>query len=140
MRTRKVVSALLGLLLAGIAATPAHAETVRSRQWHLEAMKADEAWKISTGKGVTVAVIDTGVAPIPELEGQVLPGKDFAPDGIAGDERTDYESHGTSMAAIIAANGKGPGGWAVPSGLLLACRSCRCVWICMAMAFPGIRP
>ncbi|WP_405980481.1 S8 family serine peptidase [Streptomyces sp. NBC_00158] len=117
MRTRKVVSALLGLLLAGIAATPAHAETVRSRQWHLEAMKADEAWKISTGKGVTVAVIDTGVAPIPELEGQVLPGKDFAPDGIAGDERTDYESHGTSMAAIIAANGKGPGGVGSAIGL-----------------------
>ncbi|EFL15444.1 secreted serine protease [Streptomyces sp. C] len=110
MRTRRVASALVGLVLAGVAATPAHADSVRSKQWHLDAMKADETWKISTGKGVTVAVIDTGVARIPELEGQVLPGRDFAPDTIAGDERTDYESHGTSMAAIIAANGKGPGG------------------------------
>ncbi|MFF2195187.1 S8 family serine peptidase [Streptomyces sp. NPDC058157] len=110
MRTRKVTSALVGLLLAGVAATPAHAETVRSKQWHLDAMKADDIWKISTGKGVTVAVIDTGVARIPELEGQVLPGKDFAPDTMEGDERTDYKNHGTGMAALIAGNGKGPGG------------------------------
>ncbi|MEU9037376.1 type VII secretion-associated serine protease mycosin [Streptomyces sp. NPDC048352] len=100
----------MGLLLVGVAITPAHAETVRSKQWHLDAMKADDMWKISTGKGVTVAVIDTGVARIPELEGQVLPGVDFAPDTIEGDERTDYEGHGTTMAAVIAGNGTGPGG------------------------------
>ncbi|MFJ8211841.1 S8 family serine peptidase [Streptomyces sp. NPDC096033] len=110
MRMWKATSALVGLLLAGVAATPAHAETVRSKQWHLNAMKADDIWKISTGKGVTVAVIDSGVARIPELEGQVLPGKDFAPDTIEGDERTDYKDHGTGMAAVIAGNGKGPGG------------------------------
>ncbi|MFB7057024.1 type VII secretion-associated serine protease mycosin [Streptomyces vinaceus] len=107
---RKATSALIGLLLAGVAATPAHAETVRSKQWHLDAMKADDIWKISTGKGVTVAVIDTGVARIPELEGQVLPGKNFAAESYKGDERTDYGNHGTAMAAIIAGNGKGPGG------------------------------
>ncbi|WP_328621348.1 type VII secretion-associated serine protease mycosin [Streptomyces sp. NBC_00354] len=107
---RKATSALVGLLLAGVAATPAHAETVRSKQWHLDAMKADDIWKISTGKGVTVAVIDTGVARIPELEGQVLPGKNFASESYKGDERTDYDNHGTGMAAIIAGNGKGPGG------------------------------
>ncbi|MFI8264821.1 type VII secretion-associated serine protease mycosin [Streptomyces sp. NPDC085665] len=107
---RKATSALVGLLLAGVAATPAQAETVRSKQWHLDAMKADDIWKISTGKGVTVAVIDTGVARIPELEGQVLPGKNFASESYKGDERTDYDNHGTGMAAIIAGNGKGPGG------------------------------
>ncbi|WP_327283647.1 type VII secretion-associated serine protease mycosin [Streptomyces sp. NBC_01205] len=110
MRMRKATSALVGLLLAGVAATPAHGETVRSKQWHLDAMKADDIWKISTGKGVTVAVIDTGVARIPELEGRVLPGKNFAAPSYEGDERTDYGHHGTSMAAIIAGNGKGPGG------------------------------
>ncbi|MFI1152486.1 type VII secretion-associated serine protease mycosin [Streptomyces sp. NPDC020817] len=117
MRMRKAAAALVGLLLAGVAATPAHAETVRSKQWHLDAMKADDIWKISTGKGVTVAVIDTGVARIPELEGQVLAGKNFAPESVAGDERTDYDNHGTTMAAIIAGNGKGPGGVASAFGL-----------------------
>ncbi|MGW1771526.1 type VII secretion-associated serine protease mycosin [Streptomyces sp. NPDC002104] len=72
-------------------------------------MKADEIWKISTGKGITVAVIDTGVGRIPELEGQVLPGKDLATEN-KGDERTDYGKHGTTMAALIAATGKHPSG------------------------------
>ncbi|MCX5013690.1 type VII secretion-associated serine protease mycosin [Streptomyces sp. NBC_00555] len=110
MRMRKATSALVGLLLAGVAATPAHAETIRSQQWHLDAMKADDIWKISTGKGITVAVIDSGVNHIPELEGQVLPGKDFEPDSTRGDERTDVASHGTTMAAIIAGTGKHPSG------------------------------
>ncbi|MFC6985057.1 S8 family serine peptidase [Streptomyces cirratus] len=106
----------MGLLLAGVAATPAQAQTIREQQWHLDAMKADDIWKISTGKGVTVAVIDSGVARIPELEGQLVSGRDFAPENIEGDEHTDYRNHGTSMAAIIAGNGKGVGGRIVRSG------------------------
>ncbi|WP_244330577.1 type VII secretion-associated serine protease mycosin [Streptomyces subrutilus] len=106
---RKATSALVGLLLAGVAATPAHADTIRSQQWHLDAMKADDMWKTSTGKGITVAVIDTGVNVIPELEGQVLSGAAF-PKGDGGDGRDDYDGHGTSMAAIIAGTGKHPSG------------------------------
>ncbi|MFK0202395.1 type VII secretion-associated serine protease mycosin [Streptomyces lavendulae] len=109
MRMRKATSALVGLLLAGVAATPAHAQTIREQQWHLDAMKADEIWKTSTGKGITVAVIDSGVERIPELDGQVLPGKDFA-EGYKGDERTGYNTHGTSMAALIAGSGRHPSG------------------------------
>lgn len=107
---RKATAALAGFLLAGVAATPAHAETVRSQQWHLTSMKAEDIWKTSTGKGVTVAVIDSGVNPLPELEGQVLPGKDYAPSSYEGDERTDWNNHGSSMAAIIAGTGKHPSG------------------------------
>ncbi|CAM5456927.1 type VII secretion-associated serine protease [Streptomyces avidinii] len=106
---RKATAALAGLLLAGVAATPAQAETIRAQQWHLTSMKADEIWNTSTGKGVTVAVIDSGVDRIPELEGQVLPGKDFA-TSYEGDERTDWDKHGTTMAALIAATGKHPSG------------------------------
>ncbi|MFG2993136.1 type VII secretion-associated serine protease mycosin [Streptomyces sp. NPDC048257] len=108
MRMRKVTSALVGFLLAGVAATPAHAATIRSQQWHLDAMKADEIWKTSTGKGITVAVIDDGVREIPELEGQLIPGKRFTPQG--GDGPTDQGSHGTGMAALIAGTGKHPSG------------------------------
>ncbi|MET9964309.1 type VII secretion-associated serine protease mycosin [Streptomyces sp. NPDC006326] len=107
----KTTSALVGLLLTGIAATPAHADTIRQKQWHLNAMKADDIWKISTGKGITVAVIDTGVNRVPELEGQVLPGKDFAgAEGYKEDERHDYDGHGTQMSALIAGTGKHPTG------------------------------
>ena len=109
-RRRFVAAASLGLLLVGSAAAPALAESARSTQWHLDAMHADEMWKVSKGKGVTVAVIDTGVdATHPDLKGQVLEGKDFTP-GQPGDERTDRDGHGTSMAGIIAGTGKGSGG------------------------------
>ncbi|MFE0578250.1 type VII secretion-associated serine protease mycosin [Streptomyces sp. NPDC058874] len=110
MHMRKVTAALVGLLLAGVAATPAQAETIRSRQWHLDAMKADEIWKIANGKGITVAVIDTGVNQIPELEGQVLPGKAFPFTDAEVGRDNDYFGHGTSMAALIGATGKHPSG------------------------------
>ncbi|MFC7303214.1 type VII secretion-associated serine protease mycosin [Streptomyces monticola] len=109
-RLGRGAAAALGLLLAGLAATPAHVGEVRDKQWHLDAMRADEMWKTSTGKGVTVAVIDSGVEESPmELRGQVLDGKDFAPHK-PGDEHTDYDGHGTGIAALIAGTGAGPGG------------------------------
>lgn len=109
-RRRIVVATSLGLLLVGSVAAPAQAESTRSMQWHLDAMQAEEMWKVSTGKGVTVAVIDSGVdATHPDLQGQVLAGKDFMSDA-SGDEGTDLEGHGTSMAGIIAGTGKMNGG------------------------------
>ncbi|MFE7773190.1 type VII secretion-associated serine protease mycosin [Streptomyces sp. NPDC057445] len=101
-------SALLAVLLVGVASAPAHADSIRSRQWHLSAMKADEMWKVSTGKGVTVAVIDSGVKAIPELEGQVLEGKSFSTQ--SDDARIDRNGHGTTMAAVIAGTGRHPKG------------------------------
>lgn len=48
-------------------------------QWYLKAMKAPEMWNASEGTGITVAVIDSGVTDIPELEGRTLPGASFMP-------------------------------------------------------------
>ncbi|MFI1797023.1 type VII secretion-associated serine protease mycosin [Streptomyces sp. NPDC020379] len=88
---------------------PAQAESVRSQQWHLDAMHADEMWQVSTGKGITVAVIDTGVDDtLPDLHGQVLEGKDFS--NQTGGAHTDVANHGTQMAVLIAGTGKRPGG------------------------------
>ncbi|MFI7338493.1 type VII secretion-associated serine protease mycosin [Streptomyces sp. NPDC050085] len=104
-------SAALGLLLVGTAAAvPAHADSFRAQQWHLDAMKADQMWRTSTGKGVLVAVIDTGVdADHPDLRGQVLPGEDLS-EGLSGDAHTDYDGHGTGIAGMIAGTGEGNGG------------------------------
>ncbi|WP_406450633.1 S8 family serine peptidase [Streptomyces sp. NBC_00876] len=76
-----------------------------SDQWHLTRMKAQEMWRTSTGKGVTVALIDTRVEAVPELSGRLLPGKDFR-KGATG-KRNDF---GTTAAAVIAGSGKGAGG------------------------------
>ncbi|WP_346346901.1 type VII secretion-associated serine protease mycosin [Streptomyces sp. MBT27] len=94
----------------GITAAPAVAESTREEQWFLDAMKAEQMWRTSTGKGTTVAVIDSGVDPAnPDLTGQVLPGKDFA-QGQPGDAHVDYEGHGTGMAGLIAGTGAANGG------------------------------
>lgn len=67
-------------------------------------------WKTSTGKGVTVAVVDTGVDPSnPDLQGRIVQGEDLAPDE-AGDETTDRNGHGTGMAGLIAGTGAYGGG------------------------------
>ncbi|MCA6095050.1 type VII secretion-associated serine protease mycosin [Streptomyces sp. SCA3-4] len=72
-------------------------------------MRAEEMWQKSTGAGVTVAVIDTGVdSGFPDIQGQVLPGKDFS--GVTGDAQSDYDGHGTDMAVLIAGTGRGNGG------------------------------
>ncbi|MEU2876947.1 type VII secretion-associated serine protease mycosin [Streptomyces sp. NPDC007070] len=113
--TRRVLrsalaSAVLSLLSVVLVESPAHAESTREQQWFLDAMQAEQMWQTSTGKGVTVAVIDSGVDPgNPDLKGRVLPGKDLAPDE-AGDEHTDYEGHGTGMAGLIAGTGAYGGG------------------------------
>jgi type VII secretion-associated serine protease mycosin len=109
-RRRAVASTVLGLLLVGTAASPAWADSVRDRQWHLDAMKAEQMWKTSTGKGMTVAVIDSGVDwTNGDLKGQVLPGKDYAL-ADPGDQHTDLDGHGTAMAGLIAGTGKSGGG------------------------------
>jgi type VII secretion-associated serine protease mycosin len=109
VRRSRAVSAVLGMLLVGIATTPAHAESVREQQWHLDAMYAEDMWRISKGEGVTVAVIDSGVDDrLPDLQGQVLQGLDLSKQ--PGDENSDYEGHGSGMAAMIAGTGKRPGG------------------------------
>ncbi|MGF1235789.1 type VII secretion-associated serine protease mycosin [Streptomyces sp. 2-6] len=108
---RAAASAAVGLLLVGGTATQAHADSTRSQQWFLDAMHAEEMWRTSTGEGITVAVIDTGVDPTnPDLKGRVLDGKDLAPAERAGDEHTDYEGHGTGMAGLIAGTGAYGGG------------------------------
>ena len=100
-----VASAVLGLLLVGATGVPAHAGSTRQQQWFLDAMKAEQMWRTSTGEGVTVAVIDSGVdQDNPDLKGRILSGKDFATDQ-AGDEHTDYDGHGTGMAGLIAGTG-----------------------------------
>lgn len=109
MRALRLVggAVVAGALLFG-AALPASADQIRDNQWPLKAFDAERVWKVSTGKGVTVALLDSAVnGDHPDLKGNVLPGKDVENRGPANQEAG--EDHGTSMASIIAAHGHGAG-------------------------------
>ncbi|WUH90589.1 type VII secretion-associated serine protease mycosin [Streptomyces sp. NBC_00433] len=103
------VVATSGALMLSIGALPAQGQTVRQLQWHVDAMRLPEAWKISKGAGITVAVIDTGVdRSIPDLKGQVLDGKSFTyPVDSPYDDKI---GHGTGMSSLIAGTGASEGG------------------------------
>src|SRR2546430_3879195 len=69
----------------------------------IEAVDADQAWSGATGRGVTVALMDTGIAQHPDLEGSVLARLDFVGDGAT---LLDPSGHGTFVAGLIAAHGE----------------------------------
>ncbi|WP_351224400.1 type VII secretion-associated serine protease mycosin [Streptomyces sp. NPDC002133] len=106
-RAGGALAAALAFVL--VSAAPAQADGIRARQWALDAMHTDEAWQTTRGKGITVAVLDTGVDDShPDLTGQVLPTKDLIGFGAERGDRA-WAQHGTAMAGIIAAHGHGPG-------------------------------
>ncbi|MFD8938476.1 S8 family serine peptidase [Streptomyces sp. NPDC059578] len=93
----------MSALLIGLP-SPVAADDVHSQQWYLEPMQAERMWKISTGKGVKVAVVDSGVNPqTPSLRGKVLVSE--VPDDAAYGATKDYGGHGTTMAELIAGSG-----------------------------------
>lgn len=81
-------------------------------QWHYYEKKGGinlpKAWDITTGKDVTVAVVDTGITKHENLEKKILPGHSFVDDDNAADDPTDHGGetgyHGTHVAGTIAAN------------------------------------
>ncbi|MER6270433.1 type VII secretion-associated serine protease mycosin [Streptomyces sp900105755] len=110
---RRATGAAVSLLLAGslalLPSTTAYADSIRAQQWGLSALHLDEAWRTTKGKGITVAVLDTGVeADHPDLVGNVLAAKDMIGFGAGPGDR-DWARHGTAMAGIIAGHGHGVG-------------------------------
>jgi serine protease AprX len=67
-------------------------------------------WSGYTGAGVDVALIDSGVAPVPGLDraGKIVYGPDVSfESGVDGLHNLDTFGHGTHMAGIIAGRGDG---------------------------------
>ncbi|UOY03282.1 S8 family serine peptidase [Blastococcus sp. PRF04-17] len=108
--------ATLGALLAGSGLSAAHADvqpalgydpvTNKGALYNIaEVVGAHDAYRKGlTGKGVGVALIDTGIAPVPGLtSGNVVNGPDLSFDSqLDGMAHLDAFGHGTHMGSIIA--------------------------------------
>jgi membrane-anchored mycosin MYCP len=85
-----------------------------------------EAWKTSRGRGVAVAVIDSGVTPQPRLP-NLNPGGDYIDPSANG--LVDCDGHGTAVAGIIAAQ-PGPDGFSgvAPEASIVSIRQSSAQW------------
>ncbi|GAA4698661.1 type VII secretion-associated serine protease mycosin [Phytohabitans rumicis] len=89
---------------AGACRDPEPARPVVADQpWAQQLLDVRGAWRHSTGTGVVVAVVDSGVdGDHPQLAGKVLRGRDFFFAGnLPG--AFDCVSHGTAVGSVIAA-------------------------------------
>lgn len=94
------------LLAASTGRIPARAaeaqDPILPQQWALAKIHATEAWATSTGRGVVVAVVDSGV----DFDHEDLRGQSagsFTCVGSCAASSGDVRGHGTAVASLIAA-------------------------------------
>ncbi len=78
---------------------PSPATVTRGVSWAQQQLRYSELWTLATGKGVTVAVIDTGINPGPAFGNRLVGGGDLIIPGERG--LRDCDGHGTLVAGII---------------------------------------
>lgn len=83
-------------------------------QWHLNRIGTPATWATSTGAGVTIAILDTGVdGNHPDLKERMVPGWNVY-DGNS--DTSDVKGHGTAVAGSAAATLNNGAGVASPAG------------------------
>ena len=92
------------------------------KQWHMRQIGMPEAWKLADGNGITVAVLDTGVAYedyksfklIPDLKGLTFVDPyDFVRNTTHANDDHGHGSHVTGTIAQVTNNGIGVAGVAL---------------------------
>ena len=82
--------------------------TAYTAQWAPRALRLPEAHRLSTGAGMRVAVLDTGVDALhPALAGKLVPGFDFVdfdndPSEVGSPATSTSFGHGTHVAGLVA--------------------------------------
>jgi serine protease len=118
------------------------------KQWHLQRVGAETAWEYACGEGVTVAIVDTGVACFDK--GPFSRGSDLTGTRCSGGynfvsdspEAYDDQGHGTHVAGTVAQttnNGKGVAGLAYCARLMPIKVLNRQGWGTLANVAEGIR-
>jgi len=131
MRTTRM--AVLGIAVGALMLTPtmgaqASNDPSFKEQWGLNKIGAEQAWTRTTGAGVRIGIVDTGV----DLEHEDLAGKVVESTSCVGSDgdvakckgsAQDDQGHGTHVSGIAAAykdNGKGIAGVAPDAQLVVA--------------------
>ena len=118
----EIVEPLFGVKMSFVPNDPRMGE-----QWHMERIGTSRGWDFATGRGVTVAVVDTGIAC--ETHGPFTKGTDLVNtecvggwNFVKGDAHAnDDQGHGTHVAGTIAQstnNGYGVAGVAFHARLM----------------------
>ncbi|TYR81497.1 S8 family peptidase [Priestia megaterium] len=81
------------------------AEKVNEIPKGVQLISAPKIWNETKGKGITVAILDTGCETAhPDLAGRIIGGRNFtSDDGGNPDVYEDYNGHGTHVAGTIGA-------------------------------------
>jgi len=125
MRRLLVVVVAVVALVSGLAG-PASAtnDTLFGRQWALAQIGAPQAWAKSTGAGITIGIVDTGVdLSHPDLAGKIVATADCVGHPCVAGGGQDTHGHGTivsGIAAAVTSNGKGVAGVAPDARLAVA--------------------
>jgi subtilisin family serine protease len=103
-----VVAGLL-TLITGPAQAAAPNDPGYAKQWGMTLIGAPTAWDWGTGKGVTIAIVDTGIDLTHEdLQSQLAgPGKNFVTTGAPAQDDNGHGTHVAGIAAAASNNGKG---------------------------------
>ena len=99
---RRLALLLITAALVLGTASPASADSIRTREYWLADYGISTAWSTTRGAGTIIAVIDSGVdATHPDLVGAVVDSKNFSGGPAIS------ENHGTMVAALAAGRGHG---------------------------------
>lgn len=105
------LTSLIGSLSLTVALpSAASADSVRDHEWIVPVLDMAQAHRYSEGRGVVVAVIDSGVdANQLDLRGSILAGTDLISGSPSDNGTTDVDGHGTGMAGLLVGHGHGAG-------------------------------
>jgi subtilisin family serine protease len=104
-------AAVVAVLVVGLLGAAAPDDPLVKRQYHLQTVRALDAWQVGRGAGQVIAVLDTGVAlRHPDLRGRLVPGIDLVDRGTRPRDRNGHGTFVAGVAVAVADNAQGGAG------------------------------
>ena len=115
-----VLAAVGGLVLASCSSTAAPpSDPLAPNQYAIGQHGMLDAWGLSEGEGVVIAIIDTGIdLDHPDLAASIVPGWDFVDDDDTPNDENGHGTHVAGSAAAIGNNNEGVIGMAPKASIM----------------------